>query len=220
MSTGLRLQPARNSGKCSSRDRPPGGSRRGRVPHDGGSVWKRRYDFVFLPAGIPAAMIEMQMRIHHNVDIGRSQTVLAQALIEKGAIDAVNIAEPRVHLVARAGFDQYPPAARVNQQAVHRQRYAISRVSWRLLFPDRLRDHAEHGSAVEQHVAPVNDMEFEFAKLHTRLLERISCAAEYGSFVRAATSVASFSNAAETAGSPRTRSTSRVSIRRNNHSFQ
>ena len=60
----------------------------------------------------PAGVIEMQVRGEHDVDVLGREARLGQRVIEMSrAIDAVDVAELRVLLVAEPGVDQHRPRA-------------------------------------------------------------------------------------------------------------
>ena len=131
----------------------------------------------FSIARIAAAVVEVEMRVEHDVDVLGTQAVSPQAIVEKRAVQPIDVAEFRGHLLARARFDQDPLPARMNQQAIHRKRDPVARVRLHFLFPHGARDHAEHRAAVEQKLPGGNNVEFEVAELHAPPLDRISLTA-------------------------------------------
>ena len=78
------------------------------------------------------------------------------------AIDAVDLAELRVLLVAEPGVDDHRAHA-ADDQRPHRQRDAVAIVGRRLRRPQRLRHDAEHRAAVEPEEAVVQRDQLEIA---------------------------------------------------------
>src|SRR6202167_1634639 len=184
----------------------------------------RRHHFVADYARVPAAMVEMQMRIDDDIDFRHVQSVLAQAVVQKRPVQSVNIPQLRRHFSARAGFDQNIFPAGPDQQAIQRQLDTIPRVGWRFLLPQNFRHHSEHGAAVQIHFPIYQNVKLQVPKLQrfapSPAFAKISFTAPYGSILRAATSSATRFNSFSPNCSPTTRSISRASSSCKIHSFQ
>ena len=117
---------------------------------------KRRHESARSVArGETAGVIEVQVRGEHDarrplrvMPAARQRDVEALA-----AVETIDVAALRIHLVAAAGVDDHQPLA-PHQQRPHRQPDSISLVgAARPAFPQRLRDGAKHRAAVEPEVS-------------------------------------------------------------------
>src|SRR6266576_2722328 len=94
----------------------------------------------------------MQMRIDDPADICGRVTELAQSVLEFGSaalpriVDAVNVDELAVLLVADAGVDEDQAVVVLIEQATQRERDAMAVVERRAAGPERLVDEAPHGA--------------------------------------------------------------------------
>ena len=84
------------------------------------------------------------------------------------SIDAVDVVELRVFLVAEPGVDDHRPHA-AHDERPHRERDAVAIVGRRLPRPQRLRHDAEHRAAVEAEEAVVQRDQLEIAERIARI---------------------------------------------------
>src|ERR1700730_1307587 len=97
----------------------------------------------------------MEMGVNHDRDVGRYDTGLLQSILEHGravralVLEAVNVLELLVLLVARAGVDEDEARWMLDEQASHAELYPVPWVGGNALLPKRLRNDTEHGAAVE-----------------------------------------------------------------------
>ena len=119
----------------------------------------------------------MQMRVDDQRNIWRSDANLIQAILEQGSairalvLQTVDILEFFIFLVAGARVDEDEPRRMLNEQAAHAQPYAVSLVRTDALFPEWLRNDAEHRTAIEFLTAGldrVNSEVADLAALHQR----------------------------------------------------
>ena len=97
-----------------------------------------------------AEMIEVQVRREHDVDAVGGQPSLGERMVEMPvAVERVDVALLRVHLVAGAAVDDHPAPVGLDDQRPHRQLDPVAVVGRRLRLPQRPRHDAEHRAAVE-----------------------------------------------------------------------
>src|SRR5207302_2689011 len=126
-----------------------------------------RHSLAVDDARIPSAMVEMQMRVHDDIDLLRLESARGKLRRQsRRAFKCINVAALVVPFIARSGFHQDPLRCRANQQRIHRQRDAIALVGSHDAFPHGLRDDAKHGAAVETERAIIEDMKFDGAEFH------------------------------------------------------
>ena len=100
-------------------------------------------------------MIEVEVRIDHPADVVRGMTQLAERVFQlgptilAGILDAIDVDELGVFLVADSGVDQHQAGVVLDQQAPQGERDAIALVGRSAARPERFRDDTEHRPAVE-----------------------------------------------------------------------
>ncbi len=100
-------------------------------------------------------MVEVQVRVDHERDVlepvsGRADPVLqVRASAGPRVFDAVDAEKLLVLLVPGARVDQHEPDVVLDEQAAHAQGDAVPLVGGDAPLPERLRDDAEHGAAIE-----------------------------------------------------------------------
>ncbi len=112
--------------------------------------------------GIPAAVVEVQVRVDNDVNFfgtnaGGLEGMRQLLLRTKDA--AQFIAE----LIADSGFDHNGVFAGANDDRVQSQQNAVLLVGRRALLPERLGNHSEHGAAVEEIRPIAEDRQLEVA---------------------------------------------------------
>ncbi len=116
---------------------------------------------------VAASVVKVEMGIEDTIDLIGTDSFGTEIVDERIAfLDAIDVAEFWCPLGAVAGFDQDVFVLRSNQERVGSQANAVAIVGRRFLLPERFRDHAEHGTAVEIKIATVQVLDFEFAKVH------------------------------------------------------
>ncbi len=106
------------------------GGRNGMFPfallHAVSGARKRRHHPRPLAACVPAAVIEVKVRVNHNVDLFGSEAVLGQFGQQRcGLLDVVNLRELPIELVPNARFDDNIVSARANQQTNQTQSHTV-----------------------------------------------------------------------------------------------
>jgi len=110
-------------------------------------------------------VIEVQVRGDHQIDVVRRESVIGQGVIEvPPPIQAEDVGELGVQLVAHSSVDQDPPAPVADQPGPRGQPDAIPAVGRYAPLPERLGDDAEHGASVEREVAVECRTQFEPAE--------------------------------------------------------
>jgi len=130
-------------------------------------VGKSGDGFVVNEFCVAASVVKVEMGIDDKIDLIGTDSFGTEIVDERIAfLDAIDVAEFWCPLGAVAGFDEDVFVLRSNQERVGRQANAVAIVGRRFLLPERFRDHAEHGTAVEIKIAAVQVLDFEFAKVH------------------------------------------------------
>ena len=129
-------------------------------------VGKRGHGLAIDDAGVPSAMVEMQVGIYHEIDLLGPHAVCREMFRQARALEGVNILALRVPFIACARLDQHPLPCCANQERIHGQRDAVAIVGGDRALPHGLGNDAEHGAAVEPERAVVQDVKFEVAKFH------------------------------------------------------
>jgi hypothetical protein len=95
-----------------------------------------RHDRIAVAGGVPAAVVEVKMRVYHEVDVGGGEPEPRQLSLETHVVlDPVNPDFLFAVLVTAAGVDQDIMAAGPDQQAIEAQPDAVLLVGRSLLFP-------------------------------------------------------------------------------------
>src|SRR5438477_3427578 len=100
-------------------------------------------------------MVEMQVGVDDAANVLRAMPKGGERVFELRAavrplvLDAVNVDELRILLVADSGVDQYQAGIVLDQQAPQRERNAIALVGRSSARPERFRNDTEHRPAVE-----------------------------------------------------------------------
>lgn len=84
-----------------------------------------------------------------------------------GMIDGVDVGKFAVEVLPDARFDHHVLPTGLHQDTVETQLDPVAAVRRNFLFPQDLRDHAEHLSAIEGEAAVAQCVNFKVAKLHT-----------------------------------------------------
>src|SRR6476646_516082 len=113
--------------------------------------------------GVPAAMIEVQMTVDHNVDFLRRDARSGQIVEQFGGL-SVDIEHLLRELVANSGFDQHRLMARAHHDRVQTGGHAVVRIRLRLLLPQDFGHNSEEGAAVERIDAVRNCNQFKVAQ--------------------------------------------------------
>src|SRR3954468_2348925 len=122
-------------------------------------------------SGIATCVVEVKVGIDYHHDIRWPHANLRQAVLEHrealGAVvlEAVDVSELLVFLVAGAGVDQDQARGVLDEQAAHSQLNSIALVGCDLFLPQRLRDNAEHRAAVELLTTSLDGMNSQRADL-------------------------------------------------------
>ena len=108
--------------------------------------------------GEAAYVVEMQVRGEDDVDGVAADARVGKRVIEVArAVDRVDLDALRVHLAANSRIDEerFLPLGRLSlyEQRTESEPDAVPLVGRRAFLPQRLRHHAEHGSAVEAEAA-------------------------------------------------------------------
>src|SRR5690242_863626 len=121
--------------------------------------------------GVSAGMIEVQMAVDDHLDVARRDPELRESIFETRRsllatiLDAIDVVELRVFLVARAGIDQHRPDVVLDQQTPHAKLNPVARVGGNAALPERLGHDAEHRAAVELLATGLNRMHAKTAEL-------------------------------------------------------
>ena len=105
--------------------------------------------------GVPAGVVEMQMRIDDPPDVLRrvpepgERIFQPRASVRARVLDAVDVPELLVLLVAESRVDQDQAIVVLDQEAAQRERNAVARVGRDPPLPQRLGNDAEHRAAVQ-----------------------------------------------------------------------
>ena len=105
--------------------------------------------------GVAAGVVEMQMGIDHPADVAGQEAGGGERVLQLGralqslVLDAVDVEELGVLLVAEGGVDEHQAVGMLDQQAAHRQRDPAPLVVADPPAPERIGHHAEHRAAVE-----------------------------------------------------------------------
>ena len=98
-------------------------------------------------------MIEVQVRAQDDVDVRGVEACITDAVLEPRRLTCVqhtvDVGELLAVLVADPRIDQHERIRRFDKEAPERQRDPITVVCRNPAFPERLRHHTEHGTAVE-----------------------------------------------------------------------
>ena len=102
-------------------------------------------------------MIEVQVRGEHDVDASAASPADASAWSRCAvAIDGVDVALLRVHLVADAAVDEHPAPVGLDEQRAHRQRMRLRSSGGDCDAHSGFGHDAEHRAAVEPEEPVVN----------------------------------------------------------------
>ena len=146
--------------------------------HDVARIRERRRH---LPVGsasrVAARMVEVQMRVDHERDVGGGKTGGADAVFKRrrsfadGVLDAVDLVEFGRLLVSDPRIEQHQFAIVFNEETAHPHRNAITRVGRDSLLPKWLGHHAKHGAAIELLTACLDRMDAPFTEC-ARVVQR------------------------------------------------
>ena len=102
---------------------------------------------------VSASMVEVKVRAKHDVDIGRIEPGVSNAILESGRIscvrDPINISEFLVVLVPHSSIDKDESVRSLYKQTPHGQRDSIPIVGRDTPLPEGLWNNSEHRSTVE-----------------------------------------------------------------------
>ncbi len=124
---------------------------------------KRRHDLVALERRVPAAVIEVQVGVDHDVNVFRRNAGGGQ-IVQQLCRLAENLNQSFRQLVADPGFDQDRLLASADHDGIQSHRNVVVLVGLYFLAPHDLGDDAEECSAVEPINAVGDGHEFEVAK--------------------------------------------------------
>ncbi len=122
--------------------------------------------------GVAAGVIKVEMRVDDDADVLRPHTGLTQSVLEQSlafralVLDAVDVLELLGFLVPRARIHQDQARRMLDEEAPHAELNSIPLVGGNPLFPERLGDDAEHGTAVQPLSSRLNCVNGEVADLH------------------------------------------------------
>src|SRR5436309_14569672 len=111
------------------------------------------------------------MGVDHHHDVGWPHADLRQTILEHRqpvrafVLEAVNVLELVVFLVAGAGVDQDQPRWMFDQKTAHSHLNAIALVSWNPFLPQRFWHYAEHRTAIELLAAGLNRVDSQRSDL-------------------------------------------------------
>jgi hypothetical protein len=135
-----------------------------------------RDERVAVPPRVPAGVVEVEVRVHDERDVFRSNAALRELAEElRRALDPVDAAELVAHLRARARLDDDDVIRIADEQAAHVHLDAVQCVGGLLLLPEHLRDHAEHRAAIELEGSVAEDVDLEPAQTHGGSMEKWRC---------------------------------------------
>src|ERR1700693_6039178 len=129
---------------------------------------------------IPAGVIAGEVGVDHERNIRWRYPDLLQTILEHGravralVLDPVNILELFALFVARTRIDEDETRRMLDYQPRHPELYPVRRVGGDAPLPERFRNHAEHGAAVEPLAACLNRVNRKAADL-AALNERTRC---------------------------------------------
>ena len=107
-------------------------------------------------AGGPSAVIEMQVAHDDGIDVvGREPRLAERAADVAIVLDSVNVFQLGRELSPLPSLDEDPPPASLDEQAGGAVLAPVQAVARHQLGPERLRNDAVHGAAVEPKVATV-----------------------------------------------------------------
>jgi hypothetical protein len=128
-------------------------------------VWEGRDHVLALPPRVPAAVVGVQVRVDHDVDLARLDAQLGEIGEQRAVLDGAGLLTPGVGLIADAGLDQDQLALRAQQHRVQRQRQPVTLVQRACeRFPHDARHDAERGAGVGVEGAVREDREVEVAE--------------------------------------------------------
>src|SRR6185503_5950341 len=141
---------------------------------------ERRDDLVGRAVGVPARVIEVQVRVDDERDLVRPHAA-ARELAEETwrLVDAEVALLLLIELRAGSGLDEHDVRAVADEQAVHVHGHTVQLIRRLLLLPQHLRHDAEHRPAIEAEDAVAEDLHLEAPDLH---------GSQYGETWRCATS--------------------------------
>src|SRR5690606_20499959 len=115
-----------------------------------------------------AAVVEVEVREQYVGHVLRADAERRERRdqVVRRAVHGVDAAELRVVLVAEAGVDEDGAAVAAEEEAPHREGDAVLVVGRDAPGPERLRDDAEHGPAVEAEEAGMDDVEPVATEVH------------------------------------------------------
>src|SRR5947207_4503833 len=117
---------------------------------------------------VPSSVVEMKMRVDNEIDLARADTSSGEVLRERVAfVEGVNVAELGSPFGTVACFDEDIFVRCAGQQRVCRKADTIARIGWGFFLPERFRNNAEHGAAVEIEIATVDVPDFDVAETHS-----------------------------------------------------
>src|ERR1700720_437368 len=115
------------------------------------------------PHGIPAAVVEMQVRIDDDVDIFRRDSGGVQVVEQLGRLFE-DLDQALRQFVAYASFDQNVLLAGAHEQRIQSRVEPVLLVGRNLLRPQGLGDDTKKGSAVEEVSSIGDNSKFEIAE--------------------------------------------------------
>jgi hypothetical protein len=102
---------------------------------------------------VSACMVEVKVRTKHDVDIGRIEPGVSNAILKSGRIscvrDPINFSEFLAVLVPHSGIDEDESVRSLDKQAPHGQRDSIPIVGRDTPLPEGLWNNSEHRPTVE-----------------------------------------------------------------------
>ena len=118
-------------------------------------------------ARIPAAVIEVEMRVHDDINLLGLKAARSQLREQpRRALKGVDLAFFRVPFISGSGFHQNPLRRCANEQRIHGQRDAILVVGRRDALPHGTRNDAKHRSSIEAKGSVSEDVKFDGAEFH------------------------------------------------------
>src|SRR2546423_2708231 len=145
---------------------------------DVGRVWKADLDLTVRPqTGVAAGVIEVEVCVNDEDDVGRSNAYVRQAILQHRqmtaafVLESIDVLELFVLLIARSRVDEDETGRMFDEEAAHAHLNAVALVGGNVLFPERLGDDTEHGAAIQ--LLPtcpdgVNRQRADFAALEPR----------------------------------------------------
>src|SRR2546423_4914130 len=121
---------------------------------DVGRVWKADLDLAVRPqTGVAAGVIEVEVGVNDEDDVGRSDAYVRQAILQHRQMTAafvlqsVNVLELLGLLIARSRVDKDETGPLFDEEAAHAHLNAVALVGGNVLFPERLWDGTGPGAA-------------------------------------------------------------------------